>query len=198
MKALWVFTKAFTPEECNSIIETVKQEAPTWAMTGDSDEHNPDKTFNVRRSKVFWIQRNHPKLGYLLDKLWNTVTPINNQYFGAHLLDLPPLQFTQYSEQYQGEYKMHMDLDWMEERLPGSRPNFQRKISCIVQLSDPKDYEGGNFEFGNDVQEKPPAQNIKEQGTLLAFPSFLYHGVRPVTKGTRYSLVGWFEGPHWC
>lgn len=196
MKGLWVYAKAFTPEECNYIVETVKKESPTWARTG----HTPtiEQTFGHRRSKVFWIERTHPTLGYLVSKIWNLVTPINNEYFRANLQDLPPLQFTQYSEQYQGEYKIHTDLDWLDSRDNATRPFFQRKISCIVQLSDPKDYDGGDFEFGDDVPEKPPVEAIKEQGTILTFPSFVRHGVRPVTRGTRYSLVGWFEGPHWC
>ena len=196
MKALWVYTKAFTPEECNFIIETVKKEQPSWARTGATP--TLEKTFDHRRSKVFWIEQTHPQLGYLLSQVWSIITPMNNQFFGAHLLELPPLQFTQYSEKYQGEYKLHQDLNWLQTQDTASRPGFQRKVSCVVQLSDPKDYVGGDFEFGSEVPEKPPQDIIKEQGTIFAFPSFLHHGVRPVTKGTRYSLVGWFEGPHWC
>ena len=198
MKALWVYTKAFTPEECKWIVETVKKEKPSWARTGGTP--TLEQTFNHRRSKVFWINQEHPKLGYLLTKVWNVITPINNQFFGAHLMELPPLQFTQYSEKYQGEYKIHQDLNWLDiddEHTNVYRKGFQRKVSCVIQLSDPKDYDGGEFEFGGEVNDKPPQHVIKEQGTLFTFPSFIHHGVRPVTRGTRYSLVGWFEGPPW-
>ena len=67
-----------------------------------------------------------------------------------------------------------------------------RKISVILPLSDPKSYGGGNFQlsFGK-------AKTIKEgreQGTMLFFPSYLWHRVTPLTKGTRYSLVAWICG----
>jgi len=64
-----------------------------------------------------------------------------------------------------------------------------------VQLSDSKDYEGGEFQFynGNEDPEIPP---IQEQGSILVFDSRMYHRVAPVTKGVRYSLVSWILGPH--
>ncbi|BCU99421.1 MAG: hypothetical protein CM15mV27_1400 [Caudoviricetes sp.] len=31
----------------------------------------------------------------------------------------------------------------------------------------------------------------KPKGSIVVFPSFVYHRVIPVTKGTRYSLVCW-------
>jgi predicted 2-oxoglutarate/Fe(II)-dependent dioxygenase YbiX len=33
------------------------------------------------------------------------------------------------------------------------------------------------------------------QGSLVAFPSFMTHRVTPVTRGLRWSLVTWLEGP---
>ena len=32
------------------------------------------------------------------------------------------------------------------------------------------------------------------QGSIVVFPSYKYHCVTPVNKGTRYSLVVWFNG----
>jgi PKHD-type hydroxylase len=198
MKAFWSYTKLFTPEECNWIVETAKLDSPSWAKTGVSvSDPNLEKTFEHRRSKIIWIMRDHPKLGFLHKSFWEVVTEMNNELYGAHISDLPPLQFTQYSEQYQGEYKLHMDVDWLATSNATSKIENQRKVSAVLQLSDPNDYEGGEFEFGPEVREKPPADYLRQQGVLFSFPSFLHHGVRPVTKGKRYSLVGWFEGPAW-
>ena len=75
-----------------------------------------------------------------------------------------------------------------------------RKISMIVSLSEPTDYEGGQLEFdpinedhdsGRNVLE---CQEIKPRGSVVVFPSFVWHRVKPVTKGTRYSLVIWNIG----
>lgn len=188
--------EAFTAEECEWIINTVKKEKPSWAQTGSGSD-NFNKIFEHRRSKVFWIESHHQQLGYIHKKYWELVTNMNNSFYGAHITELPPIQFTQYSEQYQGEYKMHMDLNWLDNRDHTLNPNCQRKISAIVQLSDPNLYEGGNFEFGVEVPEKPPQDIVRKRGVMLVFPSFLHHAVQPVTKGIRYSLVGWFEGPPW-
>ena len=35
---------------------------------------------------------------------------------------------------------------------------------------------------------------IAEKGSIVVFPSFVYHRVKPVTKGVRYSLVVWNLG----
>ena len=35
---------------------------------------------------------------------------------------------------------------------------------------------------------------IRPQGSVIVFPSFVWHRVTPVTKGTRYSLVLWTCG----
>lgn len=36
--------------------------------------------------------------------------------------------------------------------------------------------------------------DAKELGTIIIFPSFVYHQVTPITKGTRKSLVNWSLG----
>ena len=32
------------------------------------------------------------------------------------------------------------------------------------------------------------------KGSIIVFPSFVWHRVKPVTSGTRYSLVAWHLG----
>jgi PKHD-type hydroxylase len=82
--------------------------------------------------------------------------------------------------------------------------NMQRKLSMSVQLSKPKDYEGGDLKFnlrgldsqnGDTVMSPPP--EFKQQGSIVVFPSFLWHKVEPITKGIRYSLVMWAIGENW-
>ena len=73
-----------------------------------------------------------------------------------------------------------------------------RKLSMTIQLSDPDDYEGGDFVFNvNQIGQSPDREQLRKKGTVLVFPSFIMHGVKPVTKGTRKSLVSWIEGPTW-
>ena len=74
-----------------------------------------------------------------------------------------------------------------------------------ISLSDPNEYEGGNLEFDFRNYSKPDNEKdrlsrikecieIRPKGSIVVFPSFVYHRVIPVTKGTRYSLVCWSVG----
>jgi PKHD-type hydroxylase len=69
-----------------------------------------------------------------------------------------------------------------------------RKLSMTIQLSEPNEYEGGEFEIDPEFGVLDQAV-IKQRGTVLVFPSFLRHRVAPVTSGIRRSLVCWAEGP---
>jgi PKHD-type hydroxylase len=73
-----------------------------------------------------------------------------------------------------------------------------RKLSLTINLNEPNDYEGGNlkFDFGphTDKERFHECIEIRPQGSIIIFPSFLHHQVTPVTKGTRYSLVLWTLG----
>ena len=74
-----------------------------------------------------------------------------------------------------------------------------RKLSLTCQLSNPNDYEGGEFQIVGqgpdlgDYEIKTPP--IQEQGSIIIFPSFKQHQVAPITKGTRHSYVTWYLGP---
>ena len=76
-----------------------------------------------------------------------------------------------------------------------------RKISLTLNLNKPGEYEGGNlkFDFGPHAAGERflECEEIRPQGSIIIFPSFVYHQVTPVTKGTRYSLVLWTLGNPW-
>jgi len=65
-----------------------------------------------------------------------------------------------------------------------------RKLTCLAFLND--DYEGGKFFIQNGHERH---YINAEPGDIIIFPSFMLHGVEPVTKGVRYSVVTWMLGP---
>lgn len=72
-----------------------------------------------------------------------------------------------------------------------------RKLSMTVSLNDSKEYSGGNLRFDLGPHRKDRYHTCKEirpQGSIVVFPSYMYHQVTPVTRGTRYSLVAWNLG----
>ena len=109
-------------------------------------------------------------------------------------------QFTKYEK---GQfYDWHCDSWDKPYQREGNDPSNGkiRKLSVTVSLSDPKDYKGGELEFdfrNKDPDKKPNIVKCKEilpKGSLVVFPSFVWHRVCPVKKGSRYSLVIWNLG----
>jgi len=109
-----------------------------------------------------------------------------------------PMQFTKYKlNQF---YGWHTD-SWQKPYEKKDGDEFVgkiRKLSATIQLSDENDYEGGDLEFQFRNDDDPNIINNKNVyktiGSIIVFPSFVWHRVKPVTKGVRYSLVMWFCG----
>jgi PKHD-type hydroxylase len=113
-----------------------------------------------------------------------------------------------YSESCQfTKYKINQFYDWHCDSWEGiynnpTNPNIHgkiRKLSVTCSLSAPEDYEGGEleFDFRNTDPDKPSIKKcdeIKSRGSIVVFPSHVWHRVKPITKGTRYSLVIWNLG----
>jgi PKHD-type hydroxylase len=109
-----------------------------------------------------------------------------NQLWGFDLHSIiDDIQFTEY-EAGGGHYDWHIDI--------GPKTISHRKISIVIQLSDPEDYEGGDLELmpGNYSFAVP-----KKKGAVVLFPSFILHRVTPVTSGLRRSAVLWVGGSHY-
>ena len=70
-----------------------------------------------------------------------------------------------------------------------------RKLSVTVNLSDPDAYSGGDVQLKDRVGNPIAIEGMREQGTVLVFPSNVAHTVTPVTSGVRNSLAGWVLGP---
>ena len=65
-----------------------------------------------------------------------------------------------------------------------------RTMSCILLLNN--DYEGGNLCFRNPDGLEEWEVDVKPNRMIIWPSNFLYpHTVKPVTKGTRYSVVAW-------
>ena len=85
-------------------------------------------------------------------------------------------------------YSWHRDCDVTSK--------LYRKLSVTVQLTNPLEYEGGDFQIKNFNQQSILSnENLRTRGTIIVFPSLLTHQVTKITKGTRQSLVQWYNGP---
>jgi len=166
--------EVFSKEECEKIIKIAKDTGMEEATTHDGKK-------DIRVSNVSWL---YPieDLDWAYRKITDTVLHLNERYFKFDISGFNEgFQFTNYKAP-SGNYGKHVDR----------AHNFViRKLSLSVQLSDPKDYEGGDLRLYESDKAKVMQ---KEQGTLILFPSFILHEVMPVTKGERNSLVAWVTG----
>lgn len=167
----------FSNEELDKIID-LGRSMPS--VTGEAIAASPGH----RLSDIAWLKSTDPICSWIYNTLtWNIKT-VNDKYFHYDLAHIEDLQFTQYFGQANGKYGPHLDIG---ERIGGCR-----KLSFVLQLSNPNDYEGGDLKlyFGEQPTVAP-----KERGKLIFFPSWVLHEVTPVTSGQRMSLVGWVAGP---
>lgn len=191
MKGEWCYFKEhFTPAQCSQILEDglkLPAQDAKLGVAGMNDYSNDD----YRKSKIRFIQqKNHPQFKWLFNELWLMGIQANRDWFNFHVTNLSFIQLAEYDESYSGEYKKHHDVFWV------NNDQYHRKLTCVIQLTDPSTYEGGDFEM-YDLFNYPDRQEIRTQGTAIFLPSFISHAALPVTKGTRYSLAVWFEGPKW-
>lgn len=190
MKGEWCYFKSyFSRNVCEDILKRGMQIKPQAGAIGTNNGAHADNDY--RRSQVRFINSNNPDFTDLFDDLWKMAVRANDDFFGFHIQRLPFIQLAEYDSKYLGEYKTHHDIFWLN-----GDPYYHRKLTCVVQLSDPEDYKGGALEF-IDTSSKPTLSEISPQGTAIFFPSFFLHKANPVTEGTRYSLASWFEGPKW-
>ena len=83
-----------------------------------------------------------------------------------------------------GKYEAHVDTFHQH----GTET---RKLTSLAILND--DFEGGKFFIQNGGDKIYPQQ---KKGDVIVFPSFMVHGVEPVTKGKRFTVVTWLIGPY--
>ena len=183
MNSLWLVLDRLLPEKiCDSILEHYDNSVTKNAEYGDGVY---DRSY--RFSRILGMPQGDQANLWIEKILSKYVIQANAECFGLNLNGFNEFQIAKYEQG--GHYDFHTDM-----RLDGR--SSMRKLSVTVQLSESKDYEGGDFEFSEDIGT-PDQSLIREKGTIIVFPSFVRHRVKPVTRGTRFSLVGWYEGNSW-
>lgn len=165
----------FTAEECQKIVSLADTETKLEGALGRGGSDH-----KIRDSQVCYIKVCDESV-WIYEKLEKILFDLNRNYKfelnGFH----EGLQVAEYRSP-GGHYTWHNDL--------GTGLFSARKLSMTIQLSDADEYEGGELELMVSSEPAP-----KEIGSLIVFPSYLEHRVKPVTSGLRRSLVGWVSGP---
>lgn len=189
---------AFTTEELDKICDYFSKQELQDAKTIDDNSDNPNKIIpkNIEpRKSMIYFQEYSKDTSWFFEKLNYSIDTLNTTYFNFDLNGYGYVQYTEYYSNINGKYDFHMDTVLGPNAIQIKNESQHRKLSIIMLLNEPgKDFEGGDFEF-NTGEECDALKIELQRGRIIVFPSFVIHRVRPVTKGTRKSLVAWILGP---
>ena len=189
------FLKIFTPDQCTKIINTALN---TWKGKESRiwNEEKQNWTENLDYCNTTMFSPSNPDT-WLSSTIFDNIKKFNDSNDG-HQFDISDMIESPSMMRYMasdvnpngksGKYDWHMDI--------GSGPvPSMRKLSYSILLNA-GEYEGGELCFHIGRNEDPhPGQTEKEDcGSMVLFPSYLVHRVLPITKGTRYAIVGWVHG----
>ncbi len=134
----------------------------------------------------------------LIEMFGRLVVDYNRNYSGWNY-DIEFIESIQLSHYFEGHfYDWHVD-SFVNPAIENNKP-YNRKVSLTVFLNNPDEYEGGEF----DLETRGPNTDWSKErfdkfklpkGSVIVFPSHMWHRVRPVTSGVRKSLVIWIQGP---
>jgi len=198
----WAFKSALTPKFCDEVIKYALSKEETMARTGGfgDKELTQEQVLNMqrkRKSDLVWLNDT-----WIYKEIHPYVHIANkNAGWNFDWLRSESCQFTKYKHnQY---YDWHCDSWDKPYKKEGPEKGMIRKLSVTCQLTDSSEYSGGELQF--DTRSYDPhmrdedkhvitSKEILPKGSIVVFPSFVWHRVQPVTKGTRYSLVIWNLG----
>ena len=182
----------FTDEELDKVKEYCRGLELVKGTTVGKDGEQDDKN-ESRKSDIAWANAGDDNM-WIFDRLAWVTEKINDRFYEFNLNGFSAFQYTIYDGKKKQKYDYHMDTILGTDK-PVDMPE-TRKLSMSLILSDPKDYEGGEFYVQSGSPEQEKLLKMEQlKGRVLAFPSFMIHGVAPVTKGKRESVVVWVEGP---
>ncbi|MAG49814.1 hypothetical protein CMO86_09265 [Candidatus Woesearchaeota archaeon] len=193
-----------TEQQCDDIIKLSKKFYLRSGGIGDAKSENnlnikgdyqkkifqQDYSPGIRKSEIRWFDLDD-STSWIYEKLIKTINRINFENYGMSLKYIETMQFTEYSGLHESYYREHNDCGNIHDQS-----NFVdiRKLSFSIQLSEEDSYKGGELEITN--WDESIFVVPKQKGSITFFLSDMNHQVKPVTKGIRYSLVGWVNGPN--
>ena len=199
----WYFKSAIPPRICDDIVKYGLQHKEDRAITGGQGRDRDLKKQPLNKKEIKDLKKKrYSNIVWMNDRwIYKEIQPYIRQANKSAGWNFTwdwseSCQFTKYKPgQY---YDWHCDSWERVYEKEGPTKGKIRKLSVTVSLSDEKDYSGGELEFqfrnGDNPKGSNVCKHILPKGSLVVFPSFVWHRVKPVKKGVRYSLVLWNLG----
>ena len=172
----WHFPNAVPEDACKRLINSIEQLGSEVAKVGGNEVGVVDK--KIRDVKKVPL----PAWTGLGAQMAGMGLSANQQAWKFNVTHANQCDYLIYD--LEGHYHAHTDT-FMDPTQAECR-----KLTVLAFLNN--DFEGGRLFLQNGNEKIYPPQNV---GTVLIFPSFVLHGVEPVTKGIRRSVVTWLVGP---
>ena len=198
----WIFKNELSPHICDEIVRYAEQKNFEKGIVGgsveevkkiqDTDDYK-HKLKQIRSSNIVWLPEQ-----WVHNEIIPFVNTANrNAGWDFDLVTFETLQFSRYDVGHFYDWHPDQSAKLYEDE---KKKNMTRKLSVSVILND--EFSGGDLQFRqqidtiNNPDKDTTIMTCKERGkgTVIVFPSFLWHRVTPVTKGVRNSLVMWTIG----
>jgi len=170
---------AFSGADCTRLLDLVAS-----APARDAGLVRQARDHNLRRADLVWLDEVEGT-GWVMDTMIDLVRLANRDAFDFDISEFAESpQVARYGAEREGHFGWHSDIG--EGRLAE-----RRKLTVVVQLSEPDTYCGG------DLEVMPGAATVtaeRTRGCATLFPAFVLHRVTPVTTGERQSLTVWCHG----
>jgi predicted 2-oxoglutarate/Fe(II)-dependent dioxygenase YbiX/alkylated DNA repair dioxygenase AlkB len=173
----WHFADAMTLDACKKLIDSLEVQAQ-----GEDAQIGMGVNGIVNKEIRDVKKVNLPSYRGIGATMAGMGMSANHQAWKFDVTHSNQTDYLRYDEH--GHYRAHVDTFIN----PGDSEC--RKLTVLVFLND--DFEGGKLFLQNGHEKIYPPQGA---GTCVVFPSFIVHGVEPVTKGIRRSIVTWMVGP---
>lgn len=186
------FTGLFTTVECSAIRAAMDALPLVHGTIGNADNEHYVENLDYRCVKQKDVTPTtvigNVNAGWVFERIRNFVDNTNRAHYGFDLHGLwENIQYLRY-EMEEGKPPGH--YDWHQDF--GGGISSLRKLSVVVQLSAPDEYEGCRLTLKTNTEFEP--QHFG-QGDIILFPSWTPHCVSPISKGVRSALVSWVSGP---
>lgn len=171
----------FTAADCEQTLDALDEEDWTAAAITSEGSRSAAYDDKVRSAK---LQRLPTDDSWPFQQMVDALGEVNSEVFRfitSGIFDSDAPSVARYSAERADHFRPHQDA---------AGAHCRRKLTFVVQLTDGDEYGGGDLLFKDGGIVAP-----RDRGTLIVFPSTLFHVVSPVTKGVRHALVGWVHGP---
>ena len=189
----YIFQNSLPKKFCDKVISIGKSKITNLGTVEDNFENKDATIKSIRDSNVAWLNDK-----FIYDELEPYISTANKEADWNFQYDyFESCQFTIYNpNQF---YDWHCDA-YKTPYITDDK-NFNgkiRKLSCTLLLNSPEEFKGGEFQMDYRNVRKGSqiitVDKLNTIGSLVVFPSHVWHRVKPVLKGVRYSLVIWILG----